>query len=304
VGAYIVRRFIQMILLILVVVTLFFFLLRLTGDPAQILLAEDATQSQVDELRERLGLDRPLHVQYYRFLMSAVQLDVGDSYYYRQSALKLVIERLPASLQLLVGATLISIVISIPFGVVSAVYRGTWFDRSILAGSLIGISAPSFLVAILLILAFSVSLGWLPSSGRGTFSHFILPSVSLALLRVAIGIRFIRSGMLDVLSMEYVRTARAKGLSEPAVLIRHALRNTLIPFVTITGLQMGAVLSGAIVIERIYAWPGMGRLLLNSLERLDYPVIIAYGLVAAVIFSLINFIVDISYFALDPRVRL
>ena len=213
------------------------------------------------------------------------------------------IARLPASLQLLAGATLLSVLVSVPLGVLAAVKRGSWMDRSILAGSLVGISAPSFLVAIVLILMFSVNLDVFPSSGRGTLSHFVLPSVSLALLRVAVGIRFVRSGMLDVLNREYIRTARSKGLSERAVLVRHALRNTMIPFVTITGLQMGAVLSGAIVIERIYAWPGMGRLLLNALDRLDYPVIIAYALVAAVIFSVINFLVDISCFALDPRVR-
>lgn len=298
-----VRRFLQMLVVVFVVVSLVFLLLRFTGDPVQLLLPADATQTQVDDFRERLGLDQPWHVQYWRFLLSVVQGDIGESYYYDQSALSLVIERLPASLQLLIGATLASLIFAVPLGVIAAVKRGGWADRAILSGSLLGISAPSFLVAILLILLFSVQLQWLPSSGRGSISHLILPSVSLALLRIAIGVRFIRSGMLDTLQSEFVRTARAKGLSEPVVLIHHALRNTLIPFVTITGLQMGAVLGGAIVIERIFAWPGVGRLLLNSLERLDYPVIIAYALVVAVAFSVINFLVDIIYFMLDPRVR-
>lgn len=302
-AAFVMQRFLQMLLLILVVTSLVFFVVQFTGDPVKLLLPEDATQEQVEAFRERLGLNDPIHVRYGNFLVNAVRGDIGDSYYYREPALKLVAERLPASLQLLVGATVLSIAFSIPFGVLAAIYRGSWFDRSILSGSLVGISAPSFLVAILLILVFSLTLGWLPSSGRGSMGHFVLPSVSLALLRIAIGVRFIRSGMLDVLNLEYVRTARAKGLSERVVLFRHALRNTLIPYVTITGLQIGAVLSGAIVIERIFAWPGMGRLLLNSLERLDYPVIIAYVLVVAVIFSVINFLVDVSYFILDPRLR-
>ncbi len=297
------QRFLQMVLVVFVVISLVFFLLQFTGDPIQLLLPDDATQAQVDDFRERLGLDRPWYVQYVRFLSSAAQGNIGESYYYDQSAVRLVVEHLPASLQLLVGATMISVLVSVPLGVLAAVRRRSWLDRAILSGSIVGISAPSFLVAILLILVFSVELQWLPSSGRGSLSHLVLPSVSLALLRIAIGVRFIRSGMLDTLNHEFIRTARAKGLGEPVVLVRHALRNTLIPFVTITGLQMGAVLGGAIVIERIFAWPGMGRLLLNALERLDYPVIIAYALVVAVIFSLINFLVDVTYFMLDPRVR-
>lgn len=298
-----IRRFFQMVIVVLAVASLVFLLLQFTGDPVQLLLPADATQIQVDEFREQLGLEDPLHVQYWRFLVSIGQGDIGDSYYYGQPALGLVIERLPASLELLIGATLISVAVAVPLGVFSSVRRGKLADRVILGGSLIGISAPSFLVAILLILLFSVQLQWLPSSGRGSFIHIILPSVSLALLRIAIGIRFIRSGMLDTLQGDFVRTARAKGLSQFSVLTRHALRNTLIPFVTITGLQMGAVLGGAIVIERVFAWPGIGRLLLNALERLDYPVIIAYALVISVIFSLINFIVDIVYMLIDPRVR-
>lgn len=297
------RRFLQMLIVVFAVVSLVFLLLQFTGDPVQLLLPDDATQQQVDEFRERLGLDEPWHVQYLRFLQNVGKGDIGESYYYDKPALGLVVERLPASLQLLAGATIASVLISIPLGVIAAVRRGRWADHLILSGSLVGISAPSFLVGILLILVFSVQLQWLPSSGRGSLSHLILPSVSLALLRIAIGIRFIRAGMLDVLQSDFIRTARAKGLDERVVLSRHALRNTLIPFVTITGLQMGAVLGGAIVIERIYAWPGVGRLLLNALERLDYPVIIAYALVVAVVFSLINFAVDVIYFLIDPRVR-
>jgi len=203
-----------------------------------------------------------------------------------------------------VGAALaISLAVSIPVGVIAATRRGSWLDRGALVGSLVGISAPPFWVGIMLILVFAVELRLLPSSGRGTLAHTILPALSLAFYRIALFVRLVRSGMLDVLGQDYVRTARAKGLPERLVVFRHALRNILIPLVTLAGLQMGQLMAGAVVTERIFAWPGIGRLLLDAIYRLDFPVVIATAMVVAVIFVLINLVVDMTYTWLDPRVR-
>jgi len=217
--------------------------------------------------------------------------------------MSLVLDRLPASLELVVTCLAFSVLVSIPLGVLSAVNRGRWLDQLTLSGSLIGISAPPFWVGIMLIFVFAVHWQVLPSSGRGTWMHLILPAFSLSLRRIALFVRLIRSGMLDILSQDFIRTARAKGLSERAVIYKHALKNTLIPFTTIAGLQMGSLLVGAIVTERIFAWPGMGRLILDAIYKLDYPVVIAYAIVTAIMFVIINFVVDITYSLLDPRVR-
>jgi peptide/nickel transport system permease protein len=214
-----------------------------------------------------------------------------------------VLERVPATMELVLAAMLASVVISIPAGVIAAVNRGKWQDKSMLMGSLFGISAPPFWVGIFLILIFVVELQWLPASGRGSWAHLILPAGSLALYRVALTIRLVRSGMLEVLSQDYIRTARAKGLSERTIVYKHALRNTMVPVVTVIGLQMGALLTGSIVTERIFAWPGMGWLIVEALSRLDYPVVTAYTMFTALIFVVMNLAVDLAYGLLDPKVR-
>jgi peptide/nickel transport system permease protein len=302
-GLYIFRRVYQALLVFLVVSGIVFSILHISGDPVALLMPPEATPDQVEEMRRTLGLDKPLIVQYGLFLASAVRGNLGVSYHHGQPALKLVLERLPASLELVVTTILISLILALPIGVLAASKRGTSIDRASLLGSLIGISAPPFWIGIAFILIFSVELQWLPSSGRGTWAHLVLPATSLALYRLALFIRLIRAGMLDVMTMDFIRTARSKGVSEKKVVYKHALKNTLIPFVTIAGMQMGSLLAGAIVTEKVFAWPGMGRLFLEAIGVMDFPVIIAWTLVTATIFLAMNLAVDIIYVYLDPRIR-
>ena len=302
-GIYLLRRLYQAILVLLVVSGIVFVILHISGDPLALLMPQDAPSSDIEEMRRSLGLDKPLIVQYGLFLKNAAQGNLGVSYHHGQPALKLVLERLPASLELVVTTILISLILAVPIGVLAASRRGTTVDRASLLGSLIGISAPPFWIGIVFILIFSVELQWLPSSGRGTWVHLILPAGSLALYRLALFIRLIRAGMLDIMTMDFIRTARSKGVSEQKVIYKHALKNTLIPFVTIAGMQMGSLLAGAIVTEKVFAWPGMGRLFLEAIGVMDFPVIIAWALVTATIFLTVNLAVDIIYVWLDPRIR-
>ncbi len=302
-GIYLLRRLYQAILVLLVVSGIVFVILHISGDPLALLMPQDAPPSDIEEMRRSLGLDKPLIVQYGLFLKNAAQGNLGVSYHHGQPALKLVLERLPASLELVVTTILISLILAVPIGVLAASRRGTIVDRASLLGSLIGISAPPFWIGIVFILIFSVELQWLPSSGRGTWAHLILPAGSLALYRLALFIRLIRAGMLDIMTMDFIRTARSKGVSEKKVVYKHALKNTLIPFVTIAGMQMGSLLAGAIVTEKVFAWPGMGRLFLEAIGVMDFPVIIAWALVTSTIFLTVNLAVDIIYVWLDPRIR-
>jgi ABC-type dipeptide/oligopeptide/nickel transport system permease component len=302
-GIYLLRRLYQAILVLLVVSGIVFVILHISGDPLALLMPQDAPPSDIEEMRRSLGLDKPLIVQYGLFLKNAAQGNLGVSYHHGQPALKLVLERLPASLELVVTTILISLILAVPIGVLAASRRGTIVDRASLLGSLIGISAPPFWIGIVFILIFSVELQWLPSSGRGTWAHLILPAGSLALYRLALFIRLIRAGMLDIMTMDFIRTARSKGVSEQKVIYKHALKNTLIPFVTIAGMQMGSLLAGAIVTEKVFAWPGMGRLFLEAIGVMDFPVIIAWALVTSTIFLTVNLAVDIIYVWLDPRIR-
>lgn len=302
-SRYLVRRLLQLGVVFLGVALLVFVMVRLAGDPAELLLPPDATQIQVEELRQALGLDKPLYLQFVRFVLNAVRGNMGISYYCGEPAMKLVLERVPATLQLAGFAMVLAVVLSVPLSVMAAVHKGSLLDRLVLVLSLFGISAPTFWIGILLIYVFAVALRWFPSSGLGGFKHLILPGTTLSLYYLALFIRLNRAGMLDVLSRDYVTTARAKGLPERTVLYKHALKNTLIPFVTIGGLQLGGLIAFSIVTEKVFAWPGMGRLLLEAIEKLDYPVIIAYVLVTAFLFGVLNLIVDITYTFLDPRVR-
>lgn len=302
-GLYLFRRLYQAIVVFLVVSGIVFSILHLSGDPLALLMPPDAPPSDVEEMRKTLGLDKPLIIQYGLFLKNAAQGNLGISYHHGQPALKLVLERLPASLELVVTTIIISLILALPIGVLAASRRGTIIDRLSLLGSLIGISAPPFWIGIAFIFIFSVELQWFPSSGRGTWAHLVLPATSLALYRLALFIRLIRAGMLDVMTMDFIRTARSKGVSEKKVIYKHALKNTLIPFVTIAGMQMGSLLAGAIVTEKVFAWPGMGRLFLEAIGVMDFPVIIAWALVTATIFLSLNLIVDVIYVYLDPRIR-
>jgi ABC-type dipeptide/oligopeptide/nickel transport system permease component len=302
-GIYLLRRLYQALFVFFIVSGIVFVILHISGDPLALLMPQDAPPSDIEEMRRSLGLDKPLIVQYGLFLKNAAQGNLGVSYHHGQPALKLVLERLPASLELVVTTILISLILAVPIGVLAASKRGTAIDRASLLGSLIGISAPPFWIGIAFILIFSVELQWLPSSGRGTWAHLVLPATSLALYRLALFIRLIRAGMLDVMTMDFIRTARSKGVSEQKVIYKHALKNTLIPFVTIAGMQMGSLLAGVIVTEKVFAWPGMGRLFLDAIGVMDFPVIIAWTLVTATIFLTVNLAVDILYVWLDPRIR-
>ncbi len=300
---FLVNRFLQTVAVFFVISLVTFSLLVLTGDPIELLLPPAAGPDQIQAMRAQLGLDQPWYIQYLKFLRNAVRGDLGTSFYFGEPAIRLVLERLPASLELVFWTMVVSTILAIPLGVLAASRRGSWFDRGVLAGSLLGISAPTFWIGIVLIAVFVVALGVLPSSGRGGWSHLVLPVTTLTFYRVALFVRLIRAEMLDVLGQDYVRTARAKGLYEQIVIARHALRNTLIPFVTIGGIQMGGLIAFAVVTEKIFAWPGMGRLLLLSIERLDYPVVVAYAIVTAAVFAIINLTVDVLYAFLDPRIR-
>jgi ABC-type dipeptide/oligopeptide/nickel transport system permease component len=276
-SLYILRRLYQAGLVFLVVSGIVFSILHISGDPVALLMPPDAPPPDVEEMRRTLGLDKPLIIQYGLFLRNAARGNLGVSYHHGQPALGMVLERLPASLELVVTTILISLILAVPVGILAASRRGTWVDRASLIGSLVGISAPPFWIGIAFIFIFSVELQWLPSSGRGTWAHIILPATSLALYRLALFIRLIRAGMLDVMTMDFIRTARSKGVSEKKVIYKHALKNTLIPFVTIAGMQMGSLLAGAIVTEKVFAWPGMGRLFLDAVGMMDFPVIIAWA---------------------------
>jgi ABC-type dipeptide/oligopeptide/nickel transport system permease component len=288
------------------VVTVVFFLVRVTGDPAAFLVDQTATQEEVAHMRRLLGLDRPLFVQYVDFLAAIPRGDFGISLREKRPAMPMVLEHLwPATVELSAAALLLSTLLAIPLGVISATRRHRAADHLSRLASLFLQSMPSFWLGLMLILLFAVELGGLlPAYGSGSLRHLILPAVTLAAAPLAQNVRLIRSGMLEVLQQDYVRTARAKGVLERAVIYRHALRNAAIPVITVTGLSLGFMLSGTVVIETVFSWPGMGRLIVQAVPGRDFPVIQAGVFVFAVIFVVINLLVDVLYTVVDPRVRL
>ncbi|WP_350278205.1 nickel ABC transporter permease [Kribbella sp. HUAS MG21] len=304
-GAYVVRRLFFSLFVLWGAVTIIFVVLRLVpGDPAYIMLGPDADQTQVAALREQLGLDQPLIQQYATYLANVVHLDFGESFRLNADSMSLVLQRVPATIQLATTALLLSLLIGLPLGVIAALRAHSWVDRTISVFSLMGQSTPSFWLGIVLILVFARGLKVLPSAGSGTWSHLVLPTITLALPFLAILVRLTRSGLLEVVHEGYVQTARAKGLGEGIVILVHALRNALIPIVTVVGLQFGALLGGTVIVETVFAWPGVGRLLIDSIGRRDYGVVQASILLVATIFVVINLLVDLLYGFLDPRVRL
>jgi peptide/nickel transport system permease protein len=304
--AFLLRRVLHAVFVIWGVVTIVFFLVRLTGDPTLLLVDQGATQAEVAAMRTRLGLDRPPVVQYVGFLAAAVRGDFGVSLREKRPALPMALEHFwPATVELAAAALVLSTVLAVPLGVVSATRRGRAADHASRLASLVLQSMPSFWLGIMLILLFAVVLGGLlPAYGTGTWRHLVLPAVALAAAPLAQNVRLVRAGMLEVLGQEYVRTARAKGLAERAVLYRHALRNAALPVITVSGLSLGFMLSGALVIETVFAWPGMGRLIVQAVPGRDFPVIQAAVFVFALVFVAINLVVDVLYTIADPRVRL
>jgi len=300
---FVARRLLHTALVTLGVVTLVFVALRLSGDPAATMLPGDASVDELRHLRRTLGLDQPLHVQYVAFLGSAVRGDFGESFRHQQPAFGLVLERLPATLELAFAALLLAVVVALPLGIVAALYRGRAADVLAMGFAVVGQATPYFWMGIMLILVVSVELGWLPTSGRGGWPHLILPAVTLGTHFAASLARLTRTSMLEVLGQNFVTTARAKGLGEPRVVLAHALKNAAVPVVTLIGLQFGMLLGGAVVTETIFAWPGVGRLAVQSIFVRDYPVVQAGVLVLALVFVAINLAVDLLYGTLDPRIR-
>lgn len=297
------RRFVRGILTLWVVVTLVFFGLRLSGDPVFLMLGDEASPEAVTALRNKLGLNDSLPVQYVRYLRTIGSGDFGDSLRERRPALEIVSERLPATAQLSLTAIALAVLLGIPAGIFAALRRNSLIDRGLMAFAFFGQSAPNFFIGILLILLFSMSLQILPSSGRGTWQHLIMPAFTLSTYGIASLARLTRSATLEVLNKDFVRTARAKGLREISVQSGHVMRNAAIPVITVLGLQVGLAISGAIVVETVFAWPGMGRLIINSVSNRDYPVIQLTVLLIAASVVIVNFAVDILYGLLDPRIR-
>jgi len=302
--AYIVRRLVQSVGVILGVSLVVFIFARISGDPAALLLSVYASAEDVARFRTLLGLDKPLPVQFWTFLTNAVRGDFGTSFQYHLPALGLVLERMPATIQLTVASMLLATILGVPAGIISAVRRHSLLDQVSMTVAMLGQAMPTFWLGIVLVLLFAVNLHVLPSAGGGSIRHLILPSVTLGAFSAASIARLTRSAMVEVLMRDYVRTARAKGLAEQTVLVRHALRNAAIPIITVIGLQTGALLGGAVVTETIFAWPGVGSLAIRAVTTRDYPLVQACVFVVAVGFVLINTILDIAYQWLDPRIRL
>lgn len=303
----------------LTVALISFAMFAYVGDPVAIMLGQDFTVAQRDQLIRDLGLDQPFFVQFMRFLGNAMQGEFGLSYRLSRPVLDLIVERAPATLELALTAAILALLVGVPMGIYTGLYRNSWLSRFFLTFSLVGVSLPTFLIGILLILIFSVWLGWLPSFGRGDtvklgwwstgyltwagIKALILPSITLGLFQMTLIMRLVRAEMLEVLRTDYIKFARARGLSNRAVHFGHALKNTLVPVITITGLQLGAIIAFAIVTETVFQWPGMGLLFIQSVGAADIPVMAAYLLLIAVLFVTINLIVDLLYFAVDPRLR-
>ena len=317
--AFILRRLAQAVVVMVSVALIAFMLFQYVGDPVVFLLGQDATPEQIRELRTDLGLDQPFVVQFWHFLANAVQGEFGLSLRQGAKVSRLIGERLPATLELAFVAGVMALALGIPMGVYAALKRGTFTSQLFMTISLLGVSLPTFLIGILLILVFAVQLGWFPSFGRGDvvqigwwssglltakgWLHITLPAITLAIFQLTLIMRLVRAEMLEVLRTDYIKFARARGLTDRAVHFGHALKNTLLPVITITGLQIGSIIAFAIITETVFQWPGMGLLFITAVQFVDIPVMAAYLVLIALIFVVINLIVDLLYFVVDPRLR-
>lgn len=301
---YVLRRLLQGLLLLVLVATIVFFLGRLTGNPVDLMLPEDATAEDRKALIETLGLEGPLHQQFGIFIANALGGDLGDSIRHREPAVRVFFSRLPNTLMIVPGAMILALILAIPLGILAALHRGSLIDRISGAIAVLGIATPHFWLGILLIYVFSVQLGWLPSGRMGSYQHYILPTVTLSTFMLAGFMRLIRSSMLEILDSEFVKLARIKGLSETVVIWKHCLRNALIPVLTLWGVFMGGLVTGAIVTETVFAWPGIGRLTYEAVIFRDFPLLQAAIIMDAVLILFINLLVDILYAYVDPRIRL
>jgi peptide/nickel transport system permease protein len=317
--AFTIRRLVQAILVMLVVALISFTLFRFVGDPVNQMVGVETTPEQREALRERLGLNDPMLTQFGRFVVRAAQFDFGTSYQFRQPVAELIGRRLPATLELSIVSAIFALLVGIPMGVYTGLHRDSILSKLFLSISLIGISLPTFFIGILLIFVFSVSLQWLPSFGRGEvvqigwwstglltlsgIKALVLPAITLGLFQMTLIMRLVRSEMLEVIRTDYIKFARARGLRQRSINFRHALKNTLVPVITITGLQLGSIIAFAIITETVFQWPGMGLLFLQSVQNVDIPIMAAYLMLIAFLFVVINLIVDLLYFQVDPRLR-
>ena len=318
--AYLIRRLMQSVGVLLMVSVVVFLGIYAVGNPAEILLPDDATGAELDAAVASLGLDRPLPAQYLAFLGNAFRGDLGTSFVFNAPSIQLILERMPATLELAITAMFLAVLLGIPLGLWAGLKPGSRFDEAVVTGSILGFSMPNFWQGMMLIMIFAVGLGILPANGRGEtgtvfgietsfatidgIRHLILPALNLALFKLALIIRLTRTGVREVIGLDYIKFARAKGLSEGRILRVHVLKNILVPIITVVGMEFGSVIAFAAITETIFAWPGMGKLLIDSINNLDRPVVVAYVMVVTLMFVVINLLVDIAYSSLDPRVRL
>jgi len=318
--AFILRRSLQSIVVLFIMSLIVFVGVNLVGDPVDMLINPEADQAEIDRVIRDLGLDRPVSEQYWYFVLNAFQGDLGRSFIFGEPALKLIVQRMPATMELALVSLLMAVVFGIPLGIYAGLKPNSKISKTIMAGSILGFSMPTFWVGIILIMFFSVHLGWLPSTGRGDvatyfgvtssaftldgLSHIFLPAFNLALFKLSSVIRLARAGTREVILQDYIKFARAKGLAESRVVRIHLLKNIMIPVITIIGLEFGSLIAFSTVTETVFAWPGMGKLIIDSIYNLDRPVVVAYLMIIVVIFVMLNLIVDILYSVLDPRVRI
>jgi peptide/nickel transport system permease protein len=319
-ALFLIRRLIQSFVALFVVSLIVFVGVYGIGNPVDILISPDSTPEEVRRVTRVLGLDRPMWEQYGLFLLNALRGDLGNSFIHNQPAIQLILERFPATFELAITAMLLAVLLGIPLGMWAGLRPNGIAGRSIMAGSILGFSLPTFWVGLLLIMVFAVQLGWLPATGRGQtvellgirwsfltrdgLAHLLLPALNLALFKISLVIRLTRAGMREVLLADYVKYAHAKGLTERRVILVHVLKNILIPVVTVLGLELGSVIAYSVVTESVFAWPGMGKLVIDAINILDRPIIVAYLMVVVLMFTVINLAVDVLYTVIDPRVRL
>ena len=319
-SAFVIRRLMQSIAVVLVMSLIVFFGVNIVGDPVDMLINPEADQADIEAAIRALGLDRPAHEQYWYFLANAFKGDLGRSFIFGQPALQLIVQRMPATLELAFAALFLAVLIGIPLGVYAGLRPDTLASKTIMTGSILGFSLPTFWVGLMMIMIFAVILGWLPSTGRGEtvpllgiqvsfltldgLRHLLLPAVNLALFKMSLVTRLARAGTREVVHQDYIKFARAKGLSPRRVVLVHVLKNIMIPVVTVIGLEFGGLIAFSVVTESVFAWPGMGKLIIESIQNLDRPVIVAYLMITVLMFVFINLVVDVLYSVLDPRVRL
>ena len=319
-SVFIIRRLLQSGVVVVIMSFIVFSGVFLIGDPVEILVSDDADQQEREEMIKSMGLDKPFLVQYGIFISKALKGNLGESFVFNEPALLLILDRMPATMELAVVSLMIAIVFGIPLGVWAGLKPESWASKSIMTGSILGFSLPTFWVGIMMILLFAVMLGWLPSTGRGDvqvilgmpisifswdgFSHVLMPAVNLALFKLSMVLRLARAGTREVMHQDYIKFAKAKGLQESRIILVHVLKNILIPVVTVLGLEFGGLVAFSVVTETVFAWPGMGKLLIDSIGLLDRPIIVAYLMIIVFLFVFINLVVDILYSILDPRVRL